>query len=59
MRLRHLHMKTAQRIIDQFPDVIFFVVGNDRICYGGDDTHLGGEKSFKNWTLGLREIRPR
>jgi glycosyltransferase involved in cell wall biosynthesis len=51
MRGFDIFMKAAQRIIDQYPDVLFFVVGSDRICYGGDDTHLGGEKSFKNWVL--------
>jgi glycosyltransferase involved in cell wall biosynthesis len=51
MRGFDIFMKSAQRIIEQYPDVVFFVVGSDRICYGGDDTHLGGEKSFKNWVL--------
>lgn len=51
MRGFDIFMKTARRIARQYPDVIFFVVGNDRICYGGDENHLGGMKSFKQWVL--------
>jgi len=31
-------------------DVLFVVVGQDRICYGGDQTVIGGP-SFKDWVL--------
>ena len=51
MRGFDIFMKAARRIAQQYPDVLFIVVGDDRICYGGDDTHLGGLKSFKQWVL--------
>lgn len=51
MRGFDIFMRTAKRIIEQFSDVIFFVVGSDRICYGGDDTHLGEGQTFKQWVL--------
>src|SRR5262249_46092596 len=31
-------------------DVIFVVVGEDRICYGGDQ-EVTGQQSFKQWVL--------
>ena len=43
-------IKTATIIAKQYPDVVFFVVGSDRICYGGDESHTGG-KTFKEWVL--------
>ncbi len=54
MRGFDIFMRTAKRIIEQFSDVIFFVVGSDRICYGGDDTHLGEGQTFKQWVLSPR-----
>ena len=37
-------------IAREYPDVIFFVVGTDRICYGGDENYTGG-KTFKQWAI--------
>ena len=51
MRGFDIFMRTAQRIADQFPDVIFIVVGTERIAYGGDEGYLNGAKNFKEWTL--------
>jgi len=51
MRGFDIFMHAAQRVIEQYPDVVFIVVGSDRICYGGDDNHLDGMKSFKEWVL--------
>jgi glycosyltransferase involved in cell wall biosynthesis len=45
MRGFDIFMKVAQRVYAQFPDVVFVVVGSDRICYGGDDKHIR-HKSF-------------
>ena len=45
-----IFMKTAKRLAEQHSDVIFIVVGEDRICYGGDQKTIGGE-SFLNWVL--------
>jgi glycosyltransferase involved in cell wall biosynthesis len=45
-----IFMKTAKAIYQQRPDVLFLVVGDDRVCYGGDLDFTGG-KSFKQWVL--------
>jgi glycosyltransferase involved in cell wall biosynthesis len=44
-------MKAAKRIYTEYPDVVFFVVGSDRIAYGGDESYIAPFKSFKDWTL--------
>jgi glycosyltransferase involved in cell wall biosynthesis len=43
-------MKTAKILCERRRDVVFFVVGEDRICYGGD-AEFTGSKSFKDWVL--------
>jgi glycosyltransferase involved in cell wall biosynthesis len=45
-----IFMKLAKRLCERRRDVVFFVVGEDRICYGGDAEFTGG-KSFKEWVL--------
>ncbi len=40
MRGFDIFMRVAKRIYEQFPDVVFAVVGSDRICYGGDEKHI-------------------
>jgi len=50
MRGFDLFMKMAKRLYSRRPDVLFVVVGSDRICYGGDSRFTGG-KSFKDWVL--------
>jgi glycosyltransferase involved in cell wall biosynthesis len=52
MRGFDLFMRAAKRIYEQYPDVVFLVVGADRIAYGGDEAYLGGVKSFREWVLG-------
>jgi len=54
MRGFDVFMKVAKRLCERRDDVMFVVVGEDRICYGGDDK-ITGEKSFKNWVLGQDE----
>jgi glycosyltransferase involved in cell wall biosynthesis len=44
-------MRSAKLIAQRYPDVLFFVVGTERMCYGGDENHLKGHKSFKEWVL--------
>jgi glycosyltransferase involved in cell wall biosynthesis len=51
MRGFDIFMKAAKRIYTQYPDVLFFVVGSDRIAYGGDESYIAPHKSFKEWTL--------
>lgn len=51
MRGFDLFIRTANLIAEQYPDVLFAVVGTDRIAYGGDEKHIAPFKSFKDWTL--------
>ncbi len=45
-----IFLRASKLISQQFSDVVFIVVGTDRICYGGDDTYTEG-KTFKQWAL--------
>ncbi len=45
-----IFMRTAKRLYQLRDDVFFVVVGEDRICYGGD-AELTGKASFKEWVL--------
>ena len=46
--------KVAKRICRHRADVLFLVVGEDRVFYGGDLRHTGG-KSFKGWVFSQDE----
>jgi glycosyltransferase involved in cell wall biosynthesis len=50
MRGFDIFMRMAKRIVDQRDDVVFLVVGADRVAYGGDTRWTGG-LSFKQWVL--------
>lgn len=50
MRGFDIFMKVAKRIYQQRPEVVFVVVGEDRVCYGGDEKYIGG-KSFRDHVL--------
>ena len=50
MRGFDIFMKIAKRICDQRDDVIFVVVGEDRVAYGGDLRFTEG-MTFKQWIL--------
>jgi glycosyltransferase involved in cell wall biosynthesis len=50
MRGFDIFMQTAKVLCDRRRDVLFVVVGDDRICYGGDEDFTG-KKSFKQWVL--------
>ena len=43
-------MQVAKRICDARRDVVVAVVGEDRVCYGGDEEFTGGV-TFKHWVL--------
>jgi glycosyltransferase involved in cell wall biosynthesis len=43
-------MEAANLLCKRRRDVLFVVVGEDRICYGGDEDFTG-KKSFKQWVL--------
>jgi glycosyltransferase involved in cell wall biosynthesis len=46
-----IFMRTAKRLCERRSDVFFVVVGEDRVCYGGD-AEATGQASFKQWVLG-------
>ena len=50
MRGFDIFMKIARLLCQSRQDVLFVVVGEDRICYGGD-ADFTGNKSFKDWVL--------
>jgi glycosyltransferase involved in cell wall biosynthesis len=45
-----IFMKAAHLLCQRRRDVVFVIVGEDRICYGGDEEFIG-QKSFKDWVL--------
>ncbi len=49
-----IFMKTAKLLCERRQDVVFFIVGEDRICYGGDAEFIG-TSSFKQWVLARDE----
>ncbi len=50
MRGFDIFMRVAQRIADEHPDVVFAVVGDDRVAYGGDLKHIQA-KTFREHVL--------
>ena len=45
-----IFMKAAKLLCERRKDVLFVVVGQDRVCYGGD-LEVTGATSFKEWVL--------
>jgi glycosyltransferase involved in cell wall biosynthesis len=45
-----IFMKVAKLLCERRQDVVFVVVGQDRVCYGDDQETIGGQ-SFKEWVL--------
>ncbi len=45
-----IFMKMAKRLCEMRSDVLFAVVGEDRVAYGGDQRFTGG-KTYKQWVL--------
>jgi glycosyltransferase involved in cell wall biosynthesis len=56
MRGFDIFMKVARRIYEDYHDVLFVVVGSERICYGGDEKHIAGHKSFRDYVLAQSEF---
>ncbi len=54
MRGFDIFMKAAKLVCQRMDNVVFLVIGTDRIAYGGDDSYTQG-KSFKDWVLGQDE----
>ena len=50
MRGFDIFCKIARRLCELRRDVLFVVVGQDRVCYGGDERHTGSP-SFKEWVF--------
>jgi glycosyltransferase involved in cell wall biosynthesis len=55
MRGFDIFMRSAKLIAQEYPNVMFFIVGTDRIAYGGDENYIPGYKSFKEWVLSREE----
>jgi glycosyltransferase involved in cell wall biosynthesis len=51
MRGFDVFMRTARRIYQQYPNVVFIVVGTDRVEYGFDKAYLEGKRSFRQWVM--------
>jgi glycosyltransferase involved in cell wall biosynthesis len=49
-----IFMQAAKRLAGRRKDVLFVVVGEDRVCYGGD-LEFTGARSFKEWVLARDE----
>jgi glycosyltransferase involved in cell wall biosynthesis len=49
-------METADLIAKQYPDVIFIVVGTDRVAYGGDENYIAPHKTFKEWVFAKQQF---
>ncbi len=54
MRGFDIFMRAAKIICQRMPNVVFLVIGTDRIAYGGDESYTGG-KTFKQWVLSQDE----
>jgi glycosyltransferase involved in cell wall biosynthesis len=50
MRGFDIFMRSAKLIYESYPDVLFLVVGGDRICYGGDANRIKHE-TFREHVL--------
>lgn len=47
-----IFMRAARRIAELYPDVVFVVVGADKVEYGHDHRYLGdGHKSLRQWLV--------
>src|SRR5215211_3783005 len=49
-------MQAADLIAKQYPDVIFIVVGTDRVAYGGDENYIAPHKTFKEWVFAKQQF---
>jgi glycosyltransferase involved in cell wall biosynthesis len=56
MRGFDIFMRAVRRITQADARVHVFVVGTDRIAYGGDEQYTGG-KSFRQWTMELPDVQ--
>jgi glycosyltransferase involved in cell wall biosynthesis len=54
MRGFDIFMRVAKRIYQVNPDVLFLLIGSDRICYGGDERHIE-HKTFREHVMAQDE----
>jgi hypothetical protein len=52
-----IFMKVARSIYRRFPDVLFIVLGSDRVCYGGDERHIRHE-TFREHVMAQDDYDP-
>ena len=55
MRGFDIFMRVAHRIVQEMPNVLFVVVGSDRVCYGNDVSHIK-TKTFREHVI--QTVRP-
>ena len=55
MRGFDIFMQSARLIARQRSDVIFIIVGSERMPYGGDEAYIGEHATFKEWVLAQHE----
>ena len=51
MRGFDIFMRAARRIAELYPDVVFVVVGSDKVEYGHDRAYMDGKQSLRQWLL--------
>ncbi len=51
MRGFDIFMRAARLICREVAEVLFVVIGTERVAYGGDENYIGGYKTFKNWVM--------
>jgi len=55
MRGFDIFMRVAHRIVQEMPNVLFVVVGSDRVCYGNDVSHI---KTKTFWEHVIQTVGP-
>lgn len=51
-----IFMRAARRIAELYPDVVFVVVGEDKVEYGHDRRYLDGRPCLRQWLLEREEF---
>ncbi|WP_165219280.1 glycosyltransferase [Aquisphaera insulae] len=57
MRGFDIFMRAARLIAREHPDVLFVVVGSDRVCYGGDEKHIR-HRTFREHVMAQDDYDP-
>lgn len=58
MRGFDIFMRTAKKIYEAYPKVVFLIAGSDKVCYGGDLKYIQ-EKTFKEYVLKQDKYDPK